>query len=51
MCRVDMAFGSVFSIQIKSSMFRAVLKLIVRILFGIRRCIVSGKKPKDVENI
>lgn len=50
-CRVEMAFGNVFSSQIKSKRFMAVLKLIVRALFGIRRCMVSGKKPRSVENV
>lgn len=51
MCRVDVVFGSIFSIQIRSSRFREVLKLIVRILWGIRRCMVSGKNPNNVENV
>lgn len=50
-CRVDRVFGSAFSIQMRSSRFSDVLKLIVSILLGIRRCMVSGKNPRDVENM
>lgn len=44
-------FGSAFSSQIRSSSMLADFWLIIRLVRGFKRCIVSGKYPSIVENL
>lgn len=44
-------FGSAFSSQIRSSSIVADFWLIIRLIEGLERCIVSGKYPNIVENL
>lgn len=44
-------FGNTFSNQIKSSSIVADFWLIIRLVRGFKRCIVSGKYPNIVENL
>lgn len=43
MCIEDIIFGMAFSSQIRSRSVRAVLKLVLSVFKGSRRCIVVGK--------
>lgn len=40
---VEVAFGITFSNQVRSSMVRAVLMLVVSVFRGSNRCIIVGK--------
>lgn len=46
-----MDFGNTFSSQIMSSSIDADFWLIVRLIFGGRRCITVGKYPRRLENL
>lgn len=45
------SFGSAFSSQIRSSNMVADFWLAIKLVKGLRRCIVSGKYPNMVENL
>ena len=47
----EIVLGIAFSNQVRSRVARVVLKLIVRYFAGRRRCSVSVKKPREVENM
>lgn len=40
---MEVTFGIAFSSQIRSNSIRAVLKLVLSVFKGIRRCIIVGK--------
>ena len=43
MCMVEVTFGIAFSSQIRSSIVRAILKLVLSVFSGTSRCIIVGK--------
>lgn len=47
----EVVFGKMFSSQIKSSREDADFWLIVRLAWGIRRCMIVGKYPSWLENL
>lgn len=42
-CMAEVAFGIAFSSQMRSSMARAVLKLVLSVFRGNNRCVIVGK--------